>query len=119
MEASVGLTHFTSAAIVVYVMNKLKAASWFPLIQKDAVLMNRAFSAVVAFAVSIGIHYTWTANPDGSHGLMLQIPTLAGLGLGVWHFLNQFAMQETIYQTTNTGTAPPPPGPAPAPEAKA
>lgn len=100
MDASIGVTHFTSAAIVVYAMNKLKAATWFPVLQKDWTLMNRAFSVVVAFLVSIGIHYTWTANSDGSHALLLQIPTLSALGLGLWHWLNQYAMQETLFQVT-------------------
>lgn len=104
MDASIGLTSFTSAAIVVWAMNKLKAASWFPLIQKDAKVLNRAFSAVTAFAVSLGIHYTWTANPDGTHQLLLQIPTIAGLLLAFWHALNQFALQETIHQVTKPST---------------
>lgn len=100
MDASVGLTHFTSAAIVVYAMNKLKSATWFPLIQKDWTAMNRAFSVVVAFAVSIGIHYVWSTQADGSHQLILDIPTWGGLALGIWHWLNQYAMQETLFQVT-------------------
>jgi hypothetical protein len=102
MDASIGLTHFTSAAIVVYAMNKLKSATWFPLVQKDWTMLNRGFSMFVAFAVSVGIHYTWTADTAGGHTLVLQIPTLAVLGLGVWHWLNQFALQETLFQITKT-----------------
>ena len=100
MDASIGVTHFTSAAIVVYAINKLKSAKWFPLLQKDWTWINRGFSMFVAFAVSIGIHYTWSASTDGGHTLTLQIPTLAVLGLGVWHWLNQYAMQETLFQIT-------------------
>ena len=100
LDASIGLTHFTSAAIVVFAMNKLKAATWFPLVQKDAVALNRAFGAIIAFLVSIGIHYQWTANADGSHALLLQIPTLTALAYGVWHWLNQYALQEVIFQAT-------------------
>lgn len=100
MESSIGLTHFTSAAIVVYFMNKLKAAKWFPILQKDRVLLNRAFSIVVAFFVSIGISYTWTATEGGAHQLVLMIPSWGVLALGVWHWLNQYAMQETLYHVT-------------------
>ena len=100
MEGSIGLTHFTSAAIVVYAMNRLKAATWFPLLQKDKVAINRVFSVIVAFAVSIGIHYTWTSDAGGGHQLVLQIPSLGVLALGVWHWLNQYAMQETLHQVT-------------------
>jgi hypothetical protein len=100
MDASIGVTHFTSAAIVVYVINKLKSAKWFPLLQKDWTWINRGASMFVAFAVSIGIHYTWTPSTDGGHQLVLQIPTLSVLALGIWHWLNQYAMQETLHQIT-------------------
>lgn len=106
MDASIGVTHFTSAAIVVYFMNKLKSARWFPLVQKDRVWLNRAFSMVVAFAVSIGIHYTWAASPDGTHQITIMIPTWTALALGVWHWLNQYAMQETLHQVTKDREAP-------------
>lgn len=100
MDASIGLTHFTSAAIVVYVMNKLKSATWFPLLQKDWVTINRAFSIVIALLVSWGIHYAWTADVSGGHQLVLDIPAWSTLGLTVWHWLNQYAMQETLHQLT-------------------
>jgi hypothetical protein len=100
MESSIGLTHFTSAAIVVYVMNRLKAASWFPLLQKDKETASRVFSVAVAFLVSIGIHYTWAASSNGGHILTLEIPTLSALALGLWHWLNQYALQETLHQVT-------------------
>lgn len=98
--SSVGVTHFTSAAIVVYLINKLKAATWFPLLQKDKVIACRMFSAIVAFCVSIGITYAWSTLPDGTHSLVIQIPTLAALAVGLWHWLNQYAMQETLHQLT-------------------
>ena len=104
MDASIGLTHFTSSAIVVYAMNRLKAASWFPLIQKEKATMNRIFSVVIAFAVSIGIHYTWDPT---ARIFALTLPTLSALGLGVWHWINQYAMQETLYQITNNKTPSP------------
>lgn len=100
MDASIGVTHFTSAAIVVYALNKLKSAKWFPLLQKDWTWVNRGASMFVAVAVSIGIHYTWTAGTDGGHTLTLQIPTLSVLAIGIWHWLNQYAMQETLHQIT-------------------
>lgn len=98
--SSLGLTHFTSAAIVVYIINKLKSATWFPLLQKDWTAINRGFSVVMAGLVSIGISYTWTRNPGGTHQLVLAIPTLATLAFGVWHWLNQYALQETLHQLT-------------------
>lgn len=100
MDASIGLTHFTSAAIVVYLTNKLKAATWFPLIKEGKDIACRTFSIVVAFAVSIGIHYTWAANADGTHVVTIAIPTFTALAFGLWHWLNQYALQETLHQVT-------------------
>lgn len=104
MEGSVGVTHFTSAAIVVYAMNRLKSASWFPLLQKDWTAINRAFSVVVALLISWGIHYVWTADPNGGHQLVLEIPAWSTLGFTIWHWLNQYAMQETLHQITKPKT---------------
>jgi hypothetical protein len=112
MDASIGVTHFTSAAIVVYVINKLKSASWFPLLQKDWTVATRSFSIFIAFLVSQGIAYAW--NPT-SRQLVITLPTLSAFALGVWHWLNQYAMQETLHQLTKPKViimAPPTPGPA-------
>lgn len=90
-------TQFTSSAVVVYVMQRLKSASWFPWLQHGSATVSRIVSIVAAAAVAIGINYTW--NPQ-TRGLLITIPTLAGFAIGIWHWLNQFAFQETIYQCT-------------------
>ena len=90
-------TQFTSSAVVVYVMQRLKSASWFPWLQHGSATVSRAVSVVAAAAVAIGINYTW--NPQ-TRGLLITIPTRWGLAIGIWHWLNQFALQETIYQAT-------------------
>jgi len=102
MDASLGVTQFTSAAIVVWTINKLKAASWFPLLQKDWTTLNRAFSITAAFLVAQGIHWVWA--PD-TRVLSITIPTLTALALGLWHWLNQYAMQETLHQLTKPKVA--------------
>lgn len=99
-EANIVLTHFTSAAMVVYIINALKSAPWFPWLQKEWNVLNRVASVAAAFFTSIGISYVWTAHPDGTHQLVLDIPTWSVLLLSLWHWLNQFAMQETIHQMT-------------------
>lgn len=97
MDASVGFTHFTSAAIVVWGLNKLKAASWFPLLQKDWTTLNRGASVVLAFFVAQGIAYAWDST---SRVLTITIPTLSVLLLNVWHWIGQYVMQETLFQVT-------------------
>jgi hypothetical protein len=102
MDASLGVTQFTSAAIVVFAINKLKAATWFPLLQKDWTKLNRGFSIAAAFLVAQGIHWVWT--PD-TRVLAITIPTLSAFALGIWHWINQYAMQETLHQLTKPKVA--------------
>lgn len=95
------VTQFTSAAIVTYLMQLVKNASWFPLVQRGRALLNRIVSIVAAAAVAIGISWSWTKDPQtGLHTFVI-----ANIGLwtffhGFWHWLNQFALQETVYQAT-------------------
>jgi hypothetical protein len=102
MDASIGVTNFTSAAIVVYFINRLKASPWFPLLQKDRTMLNRSFSVVVAFFVSVGIHYQWNNAYSTANGgsITIDLPGLYVLALGVWHWINQYAFQETLHQLT-------------------
>lgn len=100
MVANVAITSFTSSAVVVYVLQKLKSASWFPWLVEGRALVTRAVSIGAAAITAIGINYTWSVNPDGTHNLVLMNLSLATIALGAWHWLNQYAMQETIYQAT-------------------
>lgn len=97
MVSNVAMTQFTSSAVVVYLMQKLKSATWFPWIQEGRVILNRTISIVAAAAVSIGVSYTW--NPT-SRGLLLTIPTVSTAAIGFWHWLNQYAMNEMLYRAT-------------------
>ncbi len=97
MVSNIAITEFTSSAVVVWGMQKLKNAKWFPFLQHGAAGVSRVFSMCAAAAVAIGVNYTW--NP-GTRGLLITVPTLGAALLGGWHWLNQFALQETIYQAT-------------------
>lgn len=97
MVSNVAMTQFTSSAVVVYVMQKLKSADWFPLIQDGRVWANRAISIGSAGLIAIGVNYTW--NPQ-TRGLLLIIPPLSVMAVGLWHWLNQYAMNEMLYRAT-------------------
>lgn len=98
--ANVLSTQVTAAAMTVWVIQKLKDSSWFPYLQHGQKVVTRTASAVVSAFVSIGIGYTWNKNADGSHVLILAIPTLPILALGAWHWAQQFVYNEIIYQST-------------------
>lgn len=102
MDANIAVSQFTSAAIIVWGMQRLKNASWFPFLQNGSVKVSRAVSVVAAFFAHAGLSYTWnpTLDVNGNRTLTLAIPTLTGAALLVWHWLGQYAMQETMYQAT-------------------
>ncbi len=97
MVSNIAMTQFTSSAVVVYVMQKLKNASWFPLIQEGKTLINRVISIGSAAAIALGVSYTW--NPQ-TRGLLFTIPTLSVAAIGFWHWLNQYALNEMLYRAT-------------------
>lgn len=98
--ASVLSTQVTAAAMTVWLLQTLKNAKWFPLLQHGQKAISRAVSFIISAFVSIGIGYSWTKNLDGTHVLMLAIPTMPVLALGAWHWAQQFVYNEIIYQST-------------------
>lgn len=95
--ANIVITQLTSSAVVVYVMQKLKSAKWFPFLQHGQAMVSRTVSIALAGITAIGISYSW--NP-ATRGLLITIPTLTGLGLGLWHWLSQYCTNEILYQAT-------------------
>jgi hypothetical protein len=113
MVSNVAMTQFTSSAVVVYLMQKLKNAKWFPLIQEGKTILNRSISVGSAALIALGVNYTW--NPQ-NRGLLITIPTLSVAAVGFWHWLNQYALNEMLYRATVSKAAPtngnPPTAPA-------
>lgn len=106
MVANVAVTEFTTSAVAVFIVQKLKSAKWFPWLQAGKVWASRVASVALAGVGALGVNYTWTPNPDGTHGLLIVVPTTGAIFLALWHWLNHYAMQETIYQATaNKATA--------------
>ena len=95
--ANIVITQLTSSAIVVYIMQKLKSASWFPFLQHGQAMVSRIVSIALAGVTAIGINYSW--NPQ-TRGLLITIPTLTGLVAGLWHWGSQYATNEILYQAT-------------------
>ena len=107
MDANVALTTFTSSAVVVWAIQKLKAAKWFPLLKKGQAAITRTVSVVAALGTHLGVSYEWTRAADGTHTLVLGGLSAATILVGAWHWLNHYALQETIYQATvNKAAAP-------------
>jgi hypothetical protein len=97
--ASLGITEFTSSAVAVYALQKLKSAKWFPLAQEGKAWLNRYASIALAALGAVGVNYTWTTY-NGSQGFFIAWPGWFAIGVAGWHWLNHYVMQETIYQAT-------------------
>lgn len=95
--SNVALSTFTSSAIVVYLMQRLKQAKWFPLVQADRAKLNRLFSMGAAAIGAMSVEWVWD---PAARSFTVHIPTLWVAVVGLWHWLNHYAMQETIYQAT-------------------
>lgn len=89
----------TASAVSVFLINALKNARWFPLLQKESVAAGRIFGILFAAASALGIHAAFTGGTLTITGL-----TLTGvLGAG-WLWLKSFALQEWIYQSSRVKT---------------
>jgi hypothetical protein len=100
MVANVAVTEFTTSAVAVWLLQKLKGASWFPWLEAGRAWASRLASLFLAAVGAVGVSYTWAPNPNGGHMLTIAIPTLPVLAIGAWQWLNHFVLQETIYQAT-------------------
>ena len=86
----------TSAALVVYVIEWVKAAGWCAWIAPHTKALSRTLSALLAATAAIGIHFAFDVEAGT---LLISGLTVTGLAHGVWHVLNQFISQQVIYDT--------------------
>lgn len=111
MDANIVVTQVTSAAVVVWGIQKLKAASWFPWLKNNGqVWAKRLLSVGTALLTHAGISHVWNPAPAGATFLgtiTFTIPMASVMLVGLWHWLNQYVMQELIYQGTSNRSAAP------------
>ncbi len=89
------LTHFTSSATVVWVIQELKKAGWCKSINMDTTQLNRVLSALAALATGAAIHFDW--NGATSTLTISGLTTIAVLTF-LWGAAQQFVGQEILYQ---------------------
>jgi hypothetical protein len=93
-------TQITAAAIVVFLLQKLKATKYFPLLSEESsIFLKRAASALAALGVHTGISHVWGPGTiAGAHRLIIDFPPFAVIAVGVGHWAQQFIFQEVGYQ---------------------
>ena len=95
MESELISSQLAFAYVTSSVMEFLKNLSWFPLLQKEAKVLNTLIAVVVAFIVAIGIHWTF----DAAQGtLVISGLTWGSIGHGFISWVQQFAFQQGAYK---------------------
>jgi hypothetical protein len=87
----------TASAISVYLIQRLKSASWFKLLTPNTKYLNIAASLFAAAIAATGIHYTFDPNAGT---LTITGLTIAGILTALWTWAKSFALNELIYQGT-------------------
>lgn len=87
------VTHLTSGAMVVYLIEALKRWGAFRWLNVDTTTLNRALSAGAALLVSLGISITG----DADTGWTIHVPMLSVLTAAAWEWAKQFIVQQVIY----------------------
>jgi hypothetical protein len=89
------VSQVTLSTVVVVVMEWLKKAQWFPWLSAQSDKVNKVLGALLAAVTAVGIHYTYDAS---TATLTFTGISLAALGHALWHWLQSYAVQETIYK---------------------
>jgi hypothetical protein len=100
--ASVLFSHFTSAALVVWIIQFLKNATWFPWLQKQGqFVVKRVLSIGGALGAHLGISFAWHslgAGPSGTHQFIVTLPAWSVILAFLWRWAGQFVMQDGWYK---------------------
>ena len=90
------LDEFASGASLVFVLQILKR--YFPWLEAWQGWATRIASMVWAFVSTLLVSWEWDVTAQGNHSLTLVFPTLAAIWTFLFHWLQQFAIQEVTYQ---------------------
>lgn len=86
--------HITSGAVIVYVIEWLKANPRFSWLRAEQKTLQRVVSAVLAAVAAVGINWTY----DATHGtLVITGLTSTAILLTGWEWLKQFVVQQLIF----------------------
>ena len=85
--------HLTTGAVVVYAIEYMKSSKLFPWLTVESTTACRVISAVAAAAMAFGIQ----ASGDSAAGWTITIPPLEILLAGIWHWSEQFVVQQLAY----------------------
>ena len=89
------LAQLTASAVIVWLYQKLKEASWFPaLSDSTSLFVQRALAVVLAFATALGISYSFDAEAGN---FVVTGLTFSGAVAAGWAALQAFVTQQLVY----------------------
>lgn len=93
------LSQLTAAAVTVYALQALKSSRWFPWLTQQTTTLNRLVSGLGALISAVGVHFAFDAaqNATGTYVVTITGATFSNIAHGIWHWINQFALQQIAY----------------------
>ena len=95
------LTHLTTGAMVVYLLEWMKRTRWLSMITPDTKALNRLISGAAAIVIALGIEWQY----DPAIGGTVTLPAMAIAVSSVWEALKQFISQQLIWDGVVEPTA--------------
>ena len=87
------------SALMVYALEAVKKAPWFPWITAHTDNLNRVIAFTVAFLTSIGFSINISGNWQTGGTLLVSLPSAGVLISVLMHSMTQAGIQEAFYQT--------------------
>lgn len=89
------ISQLTLSAIIVWVIEHLKGASWFPVLTPESTeKFKRVVGAIVAGLAAVGVSYQY----DPTLGVLtIKGLTIASIGNFAWTWMQNFVMQQGVY----------------------
>jgi hypothetical protein len=87
------------SVLVVFVLQWLKNARWFPWVAEHTTTLNRVIAFVIAVLTSIGFQFALVGNWQMGGTLTIQLPSAGAIFSVITHSLAQAGIQEGFYQS--------------------
>ncbi len=93
-SANVVFSVVTVQAVAVYLLQKAKAATWIPFMQKNGGTVNRVTAVIVAGFGAAGVHAAWNGV---QHTMTVTGLDVAGIATALWHWVGNLVFQQLMY----------------------
>lgn len=87
------------AMLIVYAIQFLKNAGWFPWLTQNTDMANRIVSLVTAVFVAVGIQWSMSGTWQAGGTITLTFPPAQVMFDAFLHYVTQVGLQETFYKT--------------------